>query len=291
MNCGFPVAVGERYRPCGKCQACLRRRRNAWTGRMLLEQSQHSECAFVTLTYNEETMPLVYLAEHDIWIPTLVKSHLQRFIKSVRKKAMRLERRLRYFAAGEYGSKTGRPHYHLILFGTGPCWNPIYEASWNRGFVSSYDANPRSMSYVAKYCLKGGKDPELGLPEYGEYSLENARVTVPPFRLTSRNPAIGATFAPNIADSLKITMDAMGPCGLAERGKSATTVRIDGKKYPLDRTMKSWIGKGLEARGLEAEQCDAILKPDFGDPTDEEIEKGRQTHLKALTQRHSRTKL
>ena len=257
---------------------------------MLLEQSQHKESAFVTLTYNEGECPLIYHPEHDIWIPTLVKSHVQKWIRSVRKKATHLGRELRYFAAGEYGTKGGRPHYHLITFGIGPTWNQIFYESWNKGFVSSYEATARSMAYVAKYCLKGGNDPELRLPEYGEYSLENPRLTTPPFRLTSRRPALGTTYARNIATSLA---RATGHGRLFDPSEAAPVNRlmIGGKNYPLDRTMKNHIDDELLDVGMNSTHVDAMLHRDDWDPTYEEIIEARALCLKAGRQSNKKIKL
>jgi len=257
---------------------------------MLMEQTQHNESAFVTLTYADEYLPQAR-TEGDLWIPTLVKSHPQKWIRSVRQKAMQHGLPIRYFAAGEYGEKSGRPHYHVILFGIGPLWNRIYEESWKKGYVSSYEATAASMAYVAKYCLKGGKDPELQLPTCLPHEDPGInRVTIPPFRLTSRKPAIGATFAPNIANSL-VSRTGNSLSFDPSRAGPANRIRIGGRKYPLDRTMKGHLEKALLERGVHELQVDAILSRDFGDPTNEEIEKGRQAHQKALRQRGSRAKL
>jgi len=256
-----------------------------------MEQTQHKESCFVTLTYDEANLPIVHHEESDSWIPTLAKSHVQKFIRSVRKKTTHLERHLSYFAAGEYGDKGGRPHYHLILFGTGPLWNQIYEISWKKGFVSSYEATPASMAYVAKYCLKGGRDPELLLPTSTPHTdpKEN-RVTTPPFRLTSRRPAIGATFAPNIAKALARDT---GHGLLYDPHKSgpANRITIRNKHYPLDVTMKSHLEQALIDRGVNSFMVSAMLTRDYPEPTNEEIQKARETHQKALRQRNNRTKL
>ncbi len=255
---------------------------------MLLEQSQHSESAFVTLTYEDE--PLAYHEETDTWIPTLEKLHLQKWLRSVRKKAMQYGVPLRYFACGEYGEKLGRPHYHVITFGTGPFWDDAYRASWSRGFVSSYEATVRAMAYVAKYCLKGGSDPELLLPtSVPQSEMALSRVSTPPFRLMSRRQAIGATFAPSIARSLTAKGHGLG-YDPAQAGP-ANQVRISGKKYPLDRTMKKHLEAALMKRGVNSYQVAAMLHTDFGDPTNEEIEKARLSHFKARRTRHSRAKL
>ncbi len=261
---------------------------------MLMEQSQHSESCFVTLTYNDEHLPLVRHEESDTWIPTLVKSHPQKWICSVRKKMMHGGLPLRYFAAGEYGTKGARksnPHYHLILFGIGPTWNQLFEKSWKKGFVSSYEATPASMAYVAKYCLKGGEDPELALPTSQPHmDSAESRCTSPPFRLTSRRPAIGATFAPHIARSLA-RETGHGLLYDPSQSGPANQIQIGKKRYPLDRTMKTHLEHALLERGVNPYMVDAMLNRDYPEPTNEEISNGRSAHIKALRNRDSRLKL
>jgi len=248
---------------------------------MLMEQAQHTESAFVTLTY--KNAPMVFRPEDETWIPTLVKSDLQNWLRSVRKKSTRLGVVFRYFAAAEYGDEGGRPHYHVITFGTGPFWTSIYEDSWNKGFVSSYEATPSSMAYVAKYCLKGGRDPELD-------DHPTTRISLPPFRLMSRNPAIGKTFAPNIANTLA-GRDGHGSSYDPTRSGPANQVRIHGKRYPLDRTMRQYVGTELLQKGINPYMADAMLNRDYPDATQDEIKKGREAHTKALRQRNARNKL
>ena len=257
-----------------------------------MESTKHKETCFLTLTYDEDHLPHVYHKETDQWIPTLVKSHVQKWIRSVRRSETYRTSHLRYFAAGEYGSKKQRPHYHLILFGIGPLWTDLFDATWKQGFWSAYEATPASMAYVAKYCLKGGVDPELDLETLQQpgTKLGEDRVTIPPFRLMSRKPAIGATFAPNIAQALARDT---GHGLLYDPSQSgpANQIRIRNKNYPLDTTMKKHLGEALVNRGVNHYMADAMLNRDYPEPNNEEIAKAARAHTKALRQRDTRTKL
>ena len=79
---------------------------------------------FVTLTYNEDFLPVVEVEDpytgQRMLRETLRKTDLQAVIRRMdyhyRKK---YDKALRYLAAGEYGGQFGRPHYHLILFDIG----------------------------------------------------------------------------------------------------------------------------------------------------------------------------
>lgn len=95
--------------PCGKCPECLERRRADWSLRLSYESRRHINSQFITLTYEDDHM--VYGARS----PTLVKADLQLFFKRLRKRL--IDSKLKYYAIGEYGTNTYRPHYHIILFG------------------------------------------------------------------------------------------------------------------------------------------------------------------------------
>lgn len=101
--------------PCGKCIYCLNSQRNDWTFR-LWQESRHSQNSnFLTLTYDKES--LRYGAKG----PTLYKKDVQDFIKRLRKNNLKQwKEKIIYYAVGEYGDETERPHYHLIIFNVHP---------------------------------------------------------------------------------------------------------------------------------------------------------------------------
>ena len=92
--------------PCGRCIECLKLRVNSWYVRINEELKISSSAYFVTLTYEHE--PITPDGE-----PTLDYRDIQLFMKRLRKCQ---DEKIRYFIVGEYGSKTGRPHYHALLF-------------------------------------------------------------------------------------------------------------------------------------------------------------------------------
>lgn len=101
--------------PCGKCPKCRARKVSAWSFRLLQEDKVSKSAYFITLTYNDENLPITRNG-----YPTLRKRDLQLFFKRLRKgsakKSRVYKRPIKYYAVGEYGGKIGRPHYHIILF-------------------------------------------------------------------------------------------------------------------------------------------------------------------------------
>lgn len=179
MLCRNPFIQGLAAYPCGRCEPCLRQRRRTWTHRILLEQSLRSDNAFVTLTY----------ADHPQDGPpvSLTPKHLQDWLKRFRKAISPLK--IRYYAVGEYGEKSQRPHYHAALFGYPSCichlrnqnrptkrWVDcpvcrVVKDTWTHGNVLVAQLELRSAQYIAGYILKkmthrndprlDGRDPEF----------------------------------------------------------------------------------------------------------------------------------
>lgn len=135
--------------PCGKCLSCREQSAKVWRLRCELEYLCHSTAAFVTLTYSDENLPDYR---------TLVPAHLTSFLKRLRKS---LDYKIRYFACGEYGSKRGRPHYHLIIFGLKKEDYDKVKQNWHYADLKKYsravdvqEAGLDSLGYVAGYVGK-----------------------------------------------------------------------------------------------------------------------------------------
>ncbi len=252
---------------------------------MRLEAFEHSDVTFLTLTYADQHLPRAYDEESDLWIPTLVKSQLQSFLKCASQKMKRAGYRpLRYFASGEYGEKTLRPHYHAIMYGAGVEWTERFLRLWGRGHVSLYPATPAAMSYVAKYCLKGSKDAELLSSRFSPF--EEQRLTQEPFRLMSRRPALGTTSKETIIQSLG---NVPKECLVSN---NVCTVRIGKDRYPLDRTMRENLEGEFNSvyPGAERLISKVFKQPDY-EQTDEETLQAYQGHCKAIRHRHSKARL
>lgn len=91
--------------PCGKCLECRIQRTRQWADRCVLEAKKYKDNYFVTLTYDDDHLP-----ERN----SLKPKDLQDFMKRLRKKFKGVK--IRFFACGEYGDISWRPHYHLLLF-------------------------------------------------------------------------------------------------------------------------------------------------------------------------------
>lgn len=139
--------------PCGTCIECRKRKVHHWAFRLYHEMQVSTSAIFLTLTYEEE--PLSFNG-----LPTLDKTHLQKFWKKLRKRLN--PTKIKYYAVGEYGSKSGRPHYHAILFNLPLEWttNPNYlENIWSHGSIHIGKVEMGSIIYTLKYVQKGQTVP------------------------------------------------------------------------------------------------------------------------------------
>lgn len=187
--------------PCNKCAGCIIQRKAEWAVRCYHEASQHQQNSFLTLTYDDDHLP-----------PSIEQPVLSKFIRSVRDRG----NKFRYYACGEYGERTRRPHYHMLVFGMD--WlggaeqitedlyhNPILDALWGRGHCSVGAVTMGTCCYVAGYVAKKMGDADS-------------------FHVMSRRPGIGHDWLDKYHGDIA----------------SAGTVIIDGIKLPIPRRYLAW---------------------------------------------------
>lgn len=208
--------------PCGQCLECRIQRSREWANRLMIERDRHETAYFITLTYDEAHVPYVNIADEDtgeiLYDPvfgyearnlSLYKPDVAAFLKRLRSSlAYKGLNQIRFYACGEYGSETARPHYHLIVFGLDlpdlklfktnfrgekyyrskiveDCWrdkskNPI-------GHVLIADCTWETCAYVARYVVKKFTG-ELSAEYYDKRGIQ------PEFSTMSRKPGIARDF-------------------------------------------------------------------------------------------------
>jgi hypothetical protein len=238
----------------------------------MLESFCHLESWFVTLTYAPEFLPVVD------GVQTLVPKHLQAFLKRVRAD---VGPGLRFFAVGEYGSVSKRPHYHAILFGLDSKWLELDTKRgelrfsrpgwWPWGFHSIGEFLPQRASYVAHYCTKKmTKEDAKGL-EPGQF---------PEFSRMSRRPGIGHPFVSKLAELYQLPH---GRAELAEVGDIRKVLRIDRSTFPIDRTMQRYLRDflGVPQAAIDRYPLPIEHNPIFRVRTDEEQAEAVRKHDQA----------
>lgn len=136
--------------PCGKCPFCLATRVSQWSFRLMREDRNAKTANFVTFTYAPEHVP-----KSPNGYKTLLKKDYQDFMKRLRKQSPSLPK-IKYYAVGEYGSTTMRPHYHAIIFNADI---ELVQKAWEKGYIYNGDVREESVGYTLKYINKKGKIP------------------------------------------------------------------------------------------------------------------------------------
>ena len=141
---------------CGSCFNCKKMNAIEWTQKAKFEMYHSKYAYFITLTYNNENVPLE-LNTRDYQL------FLKRFRKWLDKQH---QMKLRYLVAGEYGARYSRPHYHMIVFMDLDISDTFYKVAkrqfssrlieqfWQLGFISIAPANESTIAYTAFYSTK-----------------------------------------------------------------------------------------------------------------------------------------
>lgn len=114
------------------------------------EYKVSNSAQFLTLTYDTLKVPITNKGYMN-----LSKRDLQLFFKRLRKRHGK-NSNIRYYACGEYGSKTFRPHYHIILFNAN---RDFISPAWDLGHIHYGDVNEASTGYTLKYINKEKRIP------------------------------------------------------------------------------------------------------------------------------------
>lgn len=143
MDCLKPFYLVNRdmYVPCGKCVYCCQTRANAWAARLYWESRDTWSSAFVTLTYEEKYLTI------KKGVSQLNMEDLQKYFKRLRKAGLEF----RYYAVGEYGTRYGRPHFHILFFFRKEPDLEIVREKWGMGIVHIGSVTPASVNYCLTY--------------------------------------------------------------------------------------------------------------------------------------------
>ena len=197
--------------PCGRCIGCKLDYSRMWADRMMLELDAHDgKGVFLTLTYDDDHVPILFDEYDNSLGMTLDKRDCQLFMKRLRKEFK--DKKIRFFASGEYGPTYGRPHMHLILFGVGlddfsplllrgknEIGQPYYCSGllgkvWTSGFSLLSGVSWETCAYVARYVVKKIGTMYLSEPDPDGFT--------PEFSLMSRMPGIGRPYLDAYPDCL-----------------------------------------------------------------------------------------
>lgn len=189
--------------PCGKCIGCRLERSREWAVRCVHEAVCHKKNAFITLTFNDESLQKISPER------SLEKREFQLFMKRLRKWIVdnyshscvdsNENDKIRFFHCGEYGSKLKRPHHHAIIFGFDfpdkkffrmqhgfPYYtSELLSELWPYGYNIIGNVTFESCAYVARYICKKIN---------GDMAEEYYGNLLPEYVTMSRRPGLGANW-------------------------------------------------------------------------------------------------
>ena len=166
---------------CRHCFACSLNYSAEWATRIMFEAKYHEHNYFITLTYDEEHLPIkekMQMGEWEFendgtWTGTLEPDHMDKFKKSLRRylEYHKKHQGVKIFYCGEYGETTGRPHYHAILMNCPLDITQFYDTHidknykahwkskeidklWKHGIHDIAECEWSCAAYVARYCAK-----------------------------------------------------------------------------------------------------------------------------------------
>lgn len=136
--------------PCGRCEACLQRKRWVYQARIVAEIFTAPRSWFVTLTLRRNMTDSVGY------------KLVQRYLKRLRKG---YSGPVRYACVAEHGGQaTRRLHYHMVLHGDQSLTQRLIRSPWKGGIseatlIASGDAKAagRYSSKAARYTAKGNR--------------------------------------------------------------------------------------------------------------------------------------
>jgi len=240
--------------PCGKCEGCRADKALSWAVRCANEASLHQQNCFITITYDDYHLP------KD---GKISKDQLRTFLNEIRSH----KKEIRYYACGEYGSKTNRPHYHACIFGTDFKGGHEYaiddqlygiteiDKLWGQGKVSIAGFTMATACYVAGYVgKKAGKNEEES------------------FQIMSTRPGIGFNWLRKYWPDVVAT----------------NSVVLEGREYPVPPQYIRWCEENMDNELLSV-KIDRTKR--FADMTPEQIwdqhrvRRAKEVHFKQKIQR------
>lgn len=237
---------------CGKCNYCQSLIKKGWIFRFQQEARANdpATCNMITLTYKDSDFVVKKLSrrarpeikrENEYTKQRAEKLLLYDDVQRRMQVAYKTQKRAnpdfkgKHFYIGEYGTKTKRPHFHMLTFGHDP---ELIDRIWSTKFGHT-DIKPASYRYYAYVVNYLDKDEYTSLKEANPLFTGN-----PQKRFMS--PGIGLPFLDTLTQSQihQVLTEGRLDCALE-----------DGRTINIPRYFKEKI---LSEFSLEQEQRDAL---------------------------------
>ena len=243
--------------PCGQCMLCRISHARMWAVRLEHEAQLHKHAYFLTLTYDPKHVPVL-----ENGLQTLHYKDIQGFLKKLRDRIKPVK--IRFYCAGEYGDRSGRPHYHLIIFGYDfPDKIPFGDQKkkrlwlsqmvlelWEYGYHLLAPISFEAMCYVAGYVQKKYKGSKEGKEDH-YLGREPERAVM------SRRPGIGHDWIMKYKSDVYPTDEIVTSKGFKLRPPRYYDEKIFGMSedlYELGKHLKENRRSSAENSGVDLER-------------------------------------
>jgi hypothetical protein len=178
-------------------------------------------------------------------------------------------RKIRFFACGEYGEQTLRPHYHYLIFNynfpdkikykTTKQNNTLYTSPslqklWPYGHSTIGDLNYQTAAYTARYVMKKITGDQAASHYNRFHPISGKMVNVSPeFSAQSRRPGIGDSWFKKFRD------DAF----------PSDFLIVDGKKHPVPKFYTKKLSEEEHTKVLRRRKASSL--PRKADNTPERL--------------------
>lgn len=216
---------------CGQCRGCRIRKLADWKARCLLETAASKSAFFLTLTRRDPPSDLVTVVDQS-----LRPRELELFWKRLRRRFGYVK--YRYLAVGEYGERSGRAHYHALVWTdrvvSAEAINNAVSKAWTAGFVHVGTVTGQSITYTIEYAFKSAR----------EWSAEICDGRVPPFARFSQG--IGRAAIAELGRLCEVDPET-GEVLLEPR------FRVEGKEYFWPKYVRRRIASGVTPNEIDQE--------------------------------------
>lgn len=166
---------------CHECWQCREHAVLDWVGRNIAESKTAKAANAITLTYGRNT---ANDADHERAV-LLTYSDVQKYLKRLRTDGYPV----RYFVTGEFGSRKGRAHWHIVQYWQKEVPEHVLDKNhmqehWPHGWSYWTPLRPHTVKYNCKYILKDlgdaqaqghlamSKKPPLGAEYFQKRALQ-----------------------------------------------------------------------------------------------------------------------
>lgn len=225
--------------PCGRCVGCRMDHSKEWANRCVLESLSHplETNWFLTLTIDDDHLPSYFV---DSGLASVRADDITTFMKALRGHWSYKYHAdgIRFFGVTEYGDKSFRPHYHILVFGL-PLFDLVHyknnergdamwiskelEDVWQKGLIVVGEFNWNSAAYTARYCMKkiDGFSPAF----YADLGIEKEITRM------SRKPGIGVPYFDAHVDQIYDLDEIVLPATTGNNLQVISPPKIFDKKY------------------------------------------------------------